>query len=167
MHLAGSQFLPKFLCRLSLILLWLNFHPQCSAVLCFQAFGYLPPLVLAVLKFSLMWMASLVRCSLISLSVTRMFLLIKVSSDFLIWSFSHHSFPSANRVRRDRAWEAIQVHLEGHLHPDYCLCWIVVCVGIFLLSRGPFYRDVFFDWGHVGQTGGWRWQNTFDIVYFW
>ena len=36
-----------------------------------------------------MWMGGLIQCSLISLSITRMFLLLKVSSVFPIWSFSH------------------------------------------------------------------------------
>ena len=50
----------------------------------FQAFGDLPPLVVAVFKFSLVWMFSLVHWSFISLSITRMFLIFKVSSVFLI-----------------------------------------------------------------------------------
>ena len=85
--IASSQFLPKLFCfchRFSSVTCScfqrLTFHSQCTAVLCFQAFGHPPPLLVAALKFSLMWSAGLVRCSFISLSVTRMFLLFRVST---------------------------------------------------------------------------------------
>ena len=70
-----------------------QFFFQCTAILCFQAFGHPPPIVVAVLKFSLVWTCSLVQWSLVSLSIIRMFLILKVISvSFLSWSFFHILF---------------------------------------------------------------------------
>ena len=90
MHLAGSEFPPKFFPLLSSIFLCdcLLLFPRVTFSLSVYCCLMLPSLwtptapyhMVALLKFSLMWMASLVRCSFISLSITRMFLLFKVSS---------------------------------------------------------------------------------------
>ena len=57
------------------------------SVYCHRVFWSLwtPTAIYAVLKFSLMWMTTLVSCCFISLSITRMFLIFMVSSLFLIW----------------------------------------------------------------------------------
>ena len=52
---------------------------QCNAYILVLAFGPPHKFVIAALKVILLWTFTLVQCSFISLSVTRMFLTFKVS----------------------------------------------------------------------------------------
>ena len=80
--------------------------------------------------------------------------------------FLSSSFRSANWDQRDWAREAIQVCLEGPLHPDYCLCCIVVRVGTNHWARGPFWKGVFFDWRHVSWARVWQ-RISSNVLSFW
>ena len=55
------------------------FYYQCGAVICSNAFGLPPQFVIPAFKFLLMSTFTLVQCSLIILSVCRIFLIFKVS----------------------------------------------------------------------------------------
>ena len=55
------------------------FYFQCNAYILVLAFGPPHKFAIAALKVVLMWTFTLVQCSFVSLSVTRLFLTFKVS----------------------------------------------------------------------------------------
>ena len=58
---------------------------QCGTVLCSSAFGLPPQFVILVLKFLMASTLTLVECSLIILSVCRVYLIFKVSNILKFW----------------------------------------------------------------------------------